>query len=355
MGRVHLILSCLVIAAEAVLSAQQYRASLILDLYNEKLNFFDSFLSPSGVDGLLLSEESVSFDTVKTLRQASIPYTTLRGQIISWCTEVNSIIDGLDPRPNQPNFASSVREALNQMKGYFDSITTNGAPGQNAEEEYQAVITIAGGVRKLEVIKGRTPNNIDKQLSSLLEKSKFETNVTENIRLTGLDGKLSHAKNITAEALTAISSAANDGFDREKMIAKCRPILGQMSTLRTSPAQYAPLPQRIVPSPKDSLRIYPNSCGGTLGLHKRATCEAILSKSTLERLRKLYRTDASVSDFFNAIGQSGSSSKCNDRMKSFIKHSYMSWAYEIDEITSRQSLVILICLNSNLPVQVTRT
>ncbi|OXU24878.1 hypothetical protein TSAR_011922 [Trichomalopsis sarcophagae] len=143
------------------------------NLYNEKLKFFDSFLSATGIEGLILSaENNISLETVKSLRHASVPYTSLR--------EVNNtyISESLDQSSSLLYFATNVREELKRMKRHFDSITTNGVQGQNVEN-YQAVITFKEGVRKIEVIDGRTPDNIEELLLPLLEKSKSRVNVTE--------------------------------------------------------------------------------------------------------------------------------------------------------------------------------
>ncbi|XP_031778212.1 uncharacterized protein LOC100678552 [Nasonia vitripennis] len=340
MNKLYLIFSCL-IAAEAVLS----RAEVVVDLYNEKLKFFDSFLSPTGIDGLILSAENISLETVQSLRHASVPYTSLRGEIISWCTEVNNtyIPESLDQSSSLLYFATNVREELKRMRRHFDSITTKDVQGQNVED-YQAVITFADGVRKIEVVDGRTPDNIEELLLPLLEKSKSRVNVTEYITLTTFDDKVNQAKSIIAEALGVIHNAKNDFFNREEIVEKCRPILEKWaSPARTSSTQYTIPPPTITPSSKDTLRAYPNTCDG----YRKTMCEAILSKPTMERLVKLHRNDRSVANFFHAIGHSDSSSKCKDRLKSFIRNSYMSWAYEVDKIGNTQCLKISICLNSD--------
>lgn len=232
MNTVNFIFLCL-LAVKAVFSVGEDRAAKTVDLYNKKFHFFDSFISPNAIDNLLFPPNQVSYETVKSLRSAWISYTSLQGEIISWCTEVNETVEELNARliQSEKNFTSKVYTELNTMKAYFDSIVTDGVQGKTIED-WEAIIRFSGGVRRIQT-RGHTPDNIVELLRPLLEKSKSHADVTENITLTALNDKVNHAKIIITEALSVIDNNAKNGnFAREDMVTKCNPILNMLATPR---------------------------------------------------------------------------------------------------------------------------
>lgn len=330
------------------------RSSDLIDFYNEKLNYFDTFLSPSGVDSLLLSPENIPFESIRTLRKAWIEYTTLRGEFITSCVEVNNTI--VHPHTtqaliqNQQTMISKVHSKLNELKELFDSITTNQVHGKKIED-FQAVITFSNGTKQFEVIKGKTPDNIEELLLPLLDKSKKQGNVIEKVSLTTFHDKIEYSKRIINEAIALIYDGRNENFERDTFITKCRPIFENLDILRQSSRKYSVSSPKIIPSERDILREYPKGCGGYT-LVPKTKCKAFLSKSTMDQLVKLYRDEAVIGEFFDSIDRTDPSSGCKNAMKKFINRKYISWAYEVPNIKNTQMLEIAICLNSDLPDQV---
>uniref|UniRef100_A0A6P4FLL4 Uncharacterized protein LOC108050925 n=1 Tax=Drosophila rhopaloa TaxID=1041015 RepID=A0A6P4FLL4_DRORH len=208
--------------------------------------------------------------------------------------------------------------------------------------DFKALITIEGSVRKLEVIRGHTPNYISELLTPLLVKSKTEGNVTEyDAQLA----KIQQAKGVINETLSAILTLSlNDTFDREAAITKCENFLVSYGTSEQPTRSSS---QNI--STSDNLIVNPSKC--SYMWERKTECIAYLSMSTMERIKLIYLSDK-LADIFYAINQDPSALICRQRMHTYIKTYYKEWAYKVPQLNTGDSLKITLCVDGDVKVDI---
>lgn len=255
MNVVYVIFSC-IFAAEAVRSSPRNHVEVLLDFYNNKLNVFDLVLLPNLVDDWQKTSH-IPFDTIMTLRDAWIPYTSLMGVFTSYCIEATKSV------PFEPigdsNFVQSAYKELKAMKKHFDSIPTNDnltkdefadivkkiIVSNRHPEPHDKLLTpikhldsvptnenftndqFVDGVEELEVTNGLLkPHNMS--LPAL------QQNITENIENNSSIFEVvfpfyenaSHAKRIIKETLNALKNA-KEGNSKYYIVTKCRTVLNR--------------------------------------------------------------------------------------------------------------------------------
>ncbi|XP_017850478.1 uncharacterized protein LOC108605319 [Drosophila busckii] len=205
MDRVLMLLA-FIAAAEGAILVQNNSAEVVIELYNEKLDFFATFLSPDAVDALIHRPENISLNTTEALRYAWIPYTTLKGEIETWCIGVENTIPILDDSHSRVErgrlLAHLVAAELSKMQKLLNAIV----------------------LRK--------------------EPSKFYAQVLK-------------AQSILKEALSEIHAATNNIYNRGQMLATCKrfmypPPTTTTPTTTTTTTTKAPLPPKSVDKLKKS-------------------------------------------------------------------------------------------------------
>ncbi|XP_017835520.1 uncharacterized protein LOC108594893 [Drosophila busckii] len=306
----------------------------ILDLYNEKLNFFD-LISPNGLDDLMYrTTENVSLETFGTLDKARISYTSLSGEILQWCTALNNslVLEGEvpDSNPDDQFLTLHVTKELEKMKEYYDSIPTNSTLAKNVED-ISVYISIKGEILTMNVTHGNITDNVEELLRTYIPKLKAQDNITKNIVTTTFSGELSYAKRIINESLSMIAAGNPYKLSKTVLMEKCKPILANSTAAHLQRNGN----RLILSSEKDSLVL--NKTEGAPD-----ACEAILSIPTVTQLKKLYRDEQYIASFFDSINKSNLQ-ECKSYMTSFVKSSFISWGYLI--LKDSQSMKISIQLS----------
>lgn len=230
----HVLLVCLIASGAVFGDYPENKDTVVLDLYNEKLNFFETFLSPQAIDGLKPLSDRIAFNTKENLRSAAISYSTLRGAIISWCTEVKNTITAVSNSSNilqsRQTFTSTVHTALTDMKRYFGVIAADFS--ESKQEDFEAKVTISKGVPKITVIHGQLPSDIDEVLHSLWEQLKTNHSLSVVSSEPVFIKKVMYGTRIIENALQKIDQSMFGTFGKYNMISKCDPIYRMLEESR---------------------------------------------------------------------------------------------------------------------------
>ncbi|XP_017850476.1 uncharacterized protein LOC108605317 [Drosophila busckii] len=303
--------------------------AVILDLYNEKLNFFD-LLSPSGLDELRRSTENITLETFEKLQYARISFTSLSGEILKWCTSLNNtvVVEDINLDSSTEDFILKyhVTDELKKMEAYYDTIKMNGIEPK-AVEDLGVLITIKGDVLKMEITEGHITDHVEQLLFAYLPKLKEQGKIKEYIVTTTFAGEIGYAKRLINESLALIEAGTTYAYTRNDLIAKCKPILANV----TAPQPMRTRLRSIVISKEDKLVL--------TNTKTSSVCQAVLSKSSVSQLKMYYQDEKYIANFFDKINGSGVQ-ECKSQMTTFIRNSYLSWGYLI--MTDSQLMKISI-------------
>ncbi|XP_033149008.1 uncharacterized protein LOC117134674 [Drosophila busckii] len=229
------------------------REELVLDLYKDKLNYFNSFLGQHEINNLV--NENVSLKTRQILRYAAITFTDLRNGILEWC--ISNYLGKA--------FVLQVITELSQLKRYFDSIPTNSSASNVHSSDIRSQSTFIDKLCKAKEIINEAIHLINTANQS-------------NLTMSNINSKCNSLSNISPPKLPALIDTTTTNYEPPTHCESTTPPTVDCQPTTTS--QQTTLPEQgCGPSNKQYLKMLNAGCEWPNNY-----CEAYLSKSTMEEL-----------------------------------------------------------------------